>query len=318
MTMKHRLLPAAGSAAVILILAACAEGANDNGTESPEGNDAEEQAGEEGAEGDIQTEFVSYSSEQSFEDTEDALSEAVADAGMMVLGDLDQAGALESAGADIAGAQSFFVGNPTKGQEFFEANPAIGSVIPVRMFVWADDEGNGNIGYFDPEPLFTAVDPDLAEGGTEMSEATEMMATEATDTTPEESDRVTAQFVTHTADSSFEDTEDALSEAVADAGMMVLGDLDQAGALESAGADIAGAQSFFVGNPTKGQEFFEANPAIGSVIPVRMFVWADDEGNGNIGYFDPEPLFTAVDPDLAEGGTEMSEATEMMATEATQ
>jgi uncharacterized protein (DUF302 family) len=76
---------------------------------------------------------------------------------------------------NLTGAHSFFVGNPSAGKMFFETTPAIGAVVPLRMHVWADDNGQTHISYFDPAPLFEAVDPQLAQGGQQMSQAASMI-----------------------------------------------------------------------------------------------------------------------------------------------
>jgi uncharacterized protein (DUF302 family) len=83
---------------------------------------------------------------------------------------------LSAPGLQLEGAHSFFVGNPAAGRTFFEATPAIGAVIPLRIHVWAGDDGSAHVGYFDPQPLFTAVDPQLADGGQQMSQAAAMIA----------------------------------------------------------------------------------------------------------------------------------------------
>ncbi|UQA97076.1 DUF302 domain-containing protein [Streptomyces halobius] len=124
----------------------------------------------------VQTTFISYASSKSFADTQSALKKAVADSGMMVLGDLNQAGALKSTGLDLKGAHAYFVGNPAKGKMFFQQNPAIGAVIPLRMYVWADEHGTSHIGYFDPATLFTAIDGKLSDGGKQMKMAAEKIA----------------------------------------------------------------------------------------------------------------------------------------------
>ncbi|KRA41391.1 hypothetical protein ASD97_12655 [Streptomyces sp. Root63] len=255
-----------------------------------------------------QTAFTSYASQKPFGDTVSALRKAVADNGMMILGDLNQAGALKSTGLNLKGAQSFFVGNPAKGKTFFEANPAIGAEIPLRMYVWAGDDGNSHVGYFDPAAMFTAVDPGLAEGGKQMAMAADKIAQGATGGSAQPGSKVAASFVSVASAKSFPDTEKALKKSVADNGMMILGDLNQAGALKSTGLQLKGAHSYFVGNPTKGKMFFEANPAIGTVIPLRMYVWADADGKAHIGYYDPAPLFQAVDAKLADGGEQMKMA----------
>ncbi|WP_317495271.1 DUF302 domain-containing protein [Haloechinothrix sp. LS1_15] len=158
-----------GAAAVSLVAAACGTEDTDSdeqeaaGQEQPPATETEDDPGAAGA-------LLTHVSEHSFDETVEGLQEATSEAGMMVLGDINQAGALEATGLDLDGAHSFFIGNPEAGQNFFEATPGIGAVIPVRVHVWADDGGTTHVSYFDPAPLFTAVDDDLAEGGQMMSD----------------------------------------------------------------------------------------------------------------------------------------------------
>jgi uncharacterized protein (DUF302 family) len=127
-----------------------------------------------------QTAFTAYTSAKSFDETVSALKKSVASSGMMVLGDLNQAGALKSTGLSLKGAHTFFVGNPAKGKMFFQQDPAIGSVIPLSMYAWADSAGTAHIGYFDPAALFQAVDAKLVGGGAQMKMAADKIAQGAT------------------------------------------------------------------------------------------------------------------------------------------
>jgi len=94
---------------------------------------------------------------------------------MMVLGDLNQAGALKSTSLGLKSAHAFFVGNPAKGKMFFQQDPAIGAVLALRLYVWADSDGAAHVGYFDPAALFKAVNPNLTKGG-QMAQAAQMIA----------------------------------------------------------------------------------------------------------------------------------------------
>jgi uncharacterized protein (DUF302 family) len=196
---------------------------------------------------------------------------------------------------------------------FFQQTPAIGSVIPLQMHVWADEAGKTSISYFDPNPLFQAVDAKLADGGQKMSDAAAMIAKAAAGGTGQPGSAQDAKFVTVDAKGGFDDAVSALKQAVSANGMMILGDLDQAGALKTTGLELKGAHSFFVGNPAAGKMFFQQTPAIGAVIPLRILVWADNDGKAHLSYFDPSTLFQAVNPNLAEGGQKMSQAATMIA-----
>ncbi|GAB3488496.1 uncharacterized protein (DUF302 family) [Amycolatopsis cihanbeyliensis] len=169
----------AGIATLALTAAACGDSGSDTGNEAQSPAPSEDTSAPAESDQETSTTLVTWESSKPFEDTVGALKEAVSSNGMMVLGDLNQAGALQSTGLDLPGAHTFFVGNPTAGKTFFEKTAAIGSVIPLRMYVWADSEGTAKVSYFDPKPLFEAVDPGLAEGGQKMSMASQKIANAA-------------------------------------------------------------------------------------------------------------------------------------------
>lgn len=96
--------------------------------------------------------FVKVRSHHSFAATVGALKRAVSHNKMMVLGHLNQANVLSVTGLHLAGAQSFFVGNPEVGKQAFGMNPAAGAELPARVTVWSD-HGKTYIGYFKPSTL---------------------------------------------------------------------------------------------------------------------------------------------------------------------
>jgi uncharacterized protein (DUF302 family) len=84
---------------------------------------------------------------------------------MMVLGQLNQAGALSVAGLSLKGAQTFFVGNPATGKKLFAMDAAAGIEIPVGMYLWVDAAGKTEIGYFRPAQVLTAVSAKFTGSG---------------------------------------------------------------------------------------------------------------------------------------------------------
>ncbi|WP_063788294.1 DUF302 domain-containing protein [Streptomyces ardesiacus] len=309
---------AVGVVALALTATACggsnsAKASSDSGASAAPSQSSAQSGSDTSAAQSAQTDFTSYTSTKSFDDTESALKKAVSDSGMMVLGDMNQAGALKSTGLNLKGAHTYFVGNPAKGKMFFQQNPAIGAEIPVRMYVWADSDGTAHVGYFDPAAMFTAIDPKLADGGKQMAMAADKIAQGASGGKAEAGTKVDVSFVSEESTKSFSDTEKDLKKSVASSGMMTLGDLNQAGALKATGLNLKGAHAYFVGNPAKGKMFFEQDPAIGAVIPLGMYVWADSDGTAHVGYFDPAALFTAVNSKLADGGKQMAMAAKKIA-----
>ena len=254
----------------------------------------------------VSTQFMVSTSSKSYDDTVSGLKSSVSSNGLMVLGELNQAKALSITGLHLAGAHAFFVGAPTTGKMFFSVDPAIGAVIPLRMYVWEDSSKKVDIGYFDPAPLFAGVNAKLADGGKKISMMAAKIAQGATGEAPKAAGSVSTSFITVPSSKSFDGTVSALKSSVSSNGLMVLGELNQAKALSITGLHLKGAHSFFVGAPTTGKMFFSIDPAIGAVIPIRMYVWADSSGQVSIGYFDPAPMFSALNPKLADGGKKIS------------
>ena len=123
--------------------------------------------------------FVQQSSSSSFSDTIASLKRAISRNGMTVLGQLDQKGALSMTGLHLAGAHTFFVGNPVVGKKLFRMDPAVGAVVPLRIYVWVNAEGATHIGYFEPSQLLTAIDPHLAKAGTMLDATFEKIISQA-------------------------------------------------------------------------------------------------------------------------------------------
>ncbi len=255
----------------------------------------------------VSTKYLSYAANQGFEATVAALNKAVADHGMMIVGEVNQDAELAANGLRLPGAHAFFVGNPQLGKTFFDATKAIGAVVPVRMQVWADSDGPAHISYFDPAPEFTAVDPGLSDAGQQISQAMRTIA-EGAAGGPVTATAVDTRFVTVAANGEFEATIGALHDAADKHGMVILGDLNEETRLKAVGVQSQRAHSFFLGDPQIGKTLFGATQAIGAVVPVQVHVWANDRGGpAFISYFDPAPEFTVVDPALGDAGKKISE-----------
>ena len=247
--------------------------------------------------------FLTATTSKSFSSAVSSLKTAVSSAGMMVLGTLDQAGALSVTGLHLKGAETFFVGNPTVGKKLFAMKPAGGAVLPVRMYLFVNSAGKTEVGYLDPVKLAAAVNPVLAKPAAMIAMAADKIVKKATGTAPRASGVVQSlQFVIDPSTKSFSATVSSLKTAVSSAGMMVLGTLNQAGALSVTGLHLKGAETFFVGNPTVGKKLFAMDAAIGMEIPVGLYVWVSPAGETYVGYFAPPPVFKAVSSKLAGQG----------------
>ncbi len=247
--------------------------------------------------------LLTSTTSKSFSAAVSSLKTAVSSAGMMVLGELNQAGALSVAGLHLKGAESFFVGNPVVGKKFFQMNPAIGAVIPVHLYVFVNSSGRTELAYLDPSRLAGVVDPMLAKPAAMLAGAAAKIVRAVTGQAPSATATVRSlTFVTWTSPRSFSATVSSLKTAVSSAGMMVLGQLNQAGALSVAGLHLAGAESFYVGNPVVGKKFFQMNAIAGIEIPVGFYLWVDKAGKTEIGYFAPTPVLSGASAQLASGG----------------
>ncbi len=108
--------------------------------------------------------FYLSTSNRTYDATVRALVRAVKDNGLMVMGKINQAAILSMTGLRLEGGRSFLVGNPRSGKKLFSMNPAVGAVLPLRIYVWAE-HGKAYIGYFKPSVLLGAINPKLAIPG---------------------------------------------------------------------------------------------------------------------------------------------------------
>ncbi len=310
---RHRRLLTSVAAATVLALGAgaCSNDSNDSvSSATPTTQVASTDTGDVTS---VKTTLMTVASTHPFQETVDALKQAVAANGMMVVADLDQGTMMAGVGLQLQGAHSFFVGNPEGAKMLFEQTPAIGAVLPFQLHVWASGDGKTNISYFDPKQMFAAVDDNLAAGGQHMAELVGKIAGTAAGGDPQPAAELDARFITVDAAGSFTDTVQKITAAIAADDMMVVTDLDQAGMMQAVGLQLQGSRSLFAGNPEAGKMFFEQTPAIGAVLPFRFQVWADQDGKAHVSYFDPEALFTAVNPGMADGGKMMSQTAEKIA-----
>jgi uncharacterized protein (DUF302 family) len=95
-----------------------------------------------------QSNLVTVKSTKSYDATVEGIKKGVADAGMMVLTEINHSKILSMTGLTI-NAESLFIGNPNVGKEAFTDNPAVGLAIPIRVNVY-DEKGVTYINYFTP------------------------------------------------------------------------------------------------------------------------------------------------------------------------
>lgn len=92
--------------------------------------------------------LVTVKSVKSYEATVDGIKKGVANAGMMVLAEINHGKILSMTGLTLS-AQSIFVGNPNVGKEAFSDNKSVGLAIPIRLNVY-EENGITYINYFTP------------------------------------------------------------------------------------------------------------------------------------------------------------------------
>lgn len=108
--------------------------------------------------------FVSVKSAHSYPETVSSLQQSVKSNGLLVMGTVNQKAILSMTGLNLAGAESFLVGNPRVGKELFSMNPAVAAVVPARISVWVTD-GTTYVGYFKPSALMGAISAALEKPG---------------------------------------------------------------------------------------------------------------------------------------------------------
>jgi uncharacterized protein (DUF302 family) len=80
-----------------------------------------------------------------------------------------------------------------------------------------------------------------------------------------------------------------LTEAVQARGLTIFARIDHAGAAREVGLDLPDEQVLVFGNPKAGTALMQDAPEIGIELPLRMLVWADEQGVA-VGYEDPREL----------------------------
>jgi uncharacterized protein (DUF302 family) len=95
---------------------------------------------------------IVHSSAHDHAETMRRLIEAVQGRGLAVFARIDHAAAAREVGLELADEQVLVFGNPRAGTALMQDDPRIGVELPLRMLVWAGDDGV-NVGYDDPRTL---------------------------------------------------------------------------------------------------------------------------------------------------------------------
>ncbi len=105
------------------------------------------------------------------------LTKAVADGGMMVMGELHQGNVLAMTGLRVE-SETIFVGNPTVGKNLFTADPAVGLVVPIRVNVYANAAGRTVVSYIPPTRLLSGFNKPMINEIAEMLDGKLLMMTQ--------------------------------------------------------------------------------------------------------------------------------------------
>jgi uncharacterized protein (DUF302 family) len=99
-----------------------------------------------------------------------------------------------------------------------------------------------------------------------------------------------------------------LTKMVADHGMMVMGELHQGKVLEMTGLKVK-SESIFVGNPTMGKKLFEIEPGAGVVLPVRVNIYQNAEGQTVVAYIPPSQQLASFNNPMLDKAAAMLDET---------
>jgi Domain of unknown function DUF302 len=97
-----------------------------------------------------------------------------------------------------------------------------------------------------------------------------------------------------------------LSETVAPLGLMRFGSIDALAYMRTSGTDRPGIE-YLAGNHTIAERMYRHEPAAMLYAPLRLFIFADDDGQGVLVIDQPSTLFGSLgsNPDVAAVGREL-------------
>jgi uncharacterized protein (DUF302 family) len=87
-----------------------------------------------------------------------------------------------------------------------------------------------------------------------------------------------------------DDTVDRLADAISSVGAKLFAVIDHSGEAQRAGLSLRDTKLVVFGNPVAGTPVMEAAPLIAIELPLKVLVWADDEGTVWLTYLSGEWL----------------------------
>lgn len=212
----------------------------------------------------------------------------------------------ESVGRDTCGFEiyDFLESDQLSSEELYGSG--IGAALPIVVHAWSDDSG-GHLRYFDPADMFAAVTAaEQDELGRSLSAELAAAVTEAAGAAPEPVATADLTYTEIDSDLLAEDLISALEQA-GDGNPLTLSGSASYGSAES-GPNGGSVVFTLEGEDREAypKHLYDVSPAIGAADRVTLHVRTEASGNGVISYFDPMPMFSAIDPAFTDAGTEMS------------
>ncbi len=115
--------------------------------------------------------IVKVSSKHNVKDTMDRFEKIVTKKGFTVFARVDHHAGAKKVGLDMNDAEVLIFGNPKGGTMIMKLDPAAGLDLPLRVLVYADNEGKTWLSYHNPQTLKNSYDVekspviDKIEGG---------------------------------------------------------------------------------------------------------------------------------------------------------
>jgi len=113
---------------------------------------------------DSTTDIVTKVSHRSVTDTVSVLTSMISAKGMKLFAVIDQSAEARDAGLSLRETTLVIFGSPAAGTPVMAAAPLAALDLPLKVLVWADDEGRTRVSYYAPASLAARhhLDADLA------------------------------------------------------------------------------------------------------------------------------------------------------------
>jgi uncharacterized protein (DUF302 family) len=89
---------------------------------------------------------------------------------------------------------------------------------------------------------------------------------------------------------SFDETVERLTQVITRFGLTLFAAIDHAGGARAAGLEMNDAEVLIFGHPRGGTPVMRAAPLAALDLPLRLLVWADDQGSINVSHHDAADL----------------------------